>query len=66
LAPRRRRAPQRTGCVSTSNPPLPSSGDNDAAEHRFVETLMPLVRLLARQAAAELVTGGAADTGDAA
>jgi hypothetical protein len=31
-----------------------------------LETLLPLVRLLARQAAAELVKGVAADTGDAA
>jgi hypothetical protein len=30
-----------------------------------LEKLLPLVRLLARQAAAELVNGGAADAGDA-
>jgi hypothetical protein len=31
-----------------------------------LEKLLPLVRLLARQTAAELVTGAAADAGDAA
>jgi hypothetical protein len=40
-----------------------SSIDHDDAA---LEKLLPLVRLLARQAAAELVTGVAADAGDAA
>jgi hypothetical protein len=55
LAPHRRPAPPHTG-RSPSADPLPAAA---GAEHRLVEQLMPLVRLLAKQAAVELAAGDA-------
>ena len=59
MAPRRP-APPYSGRVPSANPLPTLAGDDAIAERRLVETLMPLVRLLAKQVALELV-GGAAD-----
>jgi hypothetical protein len=61
LAPRRRTARPHTGRIPSADPRSAPAGDDTAAERRLVETLPPLVRLLARQAAIELAAGGAAD-----
>jgi hypothetical protein len=58
LAPRRP-APPHPGRVPSANPLPTPAGDDAIAERRLVETLMPLVRLLAKQAAIELAAGGA-------
>ena len=60
MAPRRP-APPRPGRIASANPPPAPAGDDAIAERRLVEMLMPLVRLLAKQAAIELAGGGAAD-----
>jgi hypothetical protein len=65
LASRRRPAPPYPGCVPSANPLPAPAGDDAIAERRLVETLMPLVRLLAKQVAIELA-GGGADAGDEA
>ena len=60
MAPRRP-APPYPGRVPSANPLPTPAGDDAIAERRLVETLMPLVRLLAKQVAIELAGGGAAD-----
>jgi hypothetical protein len=57
LAPYRP-APPHPGRVPSADPRSALAGDA-IAERRLVETLMPLVRLLAKQAAIELAAGGA-------
>ena len=59
MAPRRRSAPPHPGRTPSADPLPAPAGDDAVAGRRFVEDLMPLVRLLAKEAASEFAAGGA-------